>query len=164
MMRILWTGWLWINDIQCGSQGYPPDRRWGSYEQADTVEATGKVRKICPGVDLRQLCRDGAPGKNDGSRSLFNVDEGTFLPPPSTRWWGSRRVIQGSNLILWGRDSQQSRTMTSSTSCLLTMVRWRRQEEVSSLGMYVWAYILTNWKPTRKVHFWDTVLIPTRKV
>jgi hypothetical protein len=53
-------------------------------------------------------CRDGdddAPGKNDGSRSLFNVDEGKFLPPPSTRWWGSRRVLyRAQNLMIpWGR-------------------------------------------------------------
>jgi hypothetical protein len=41
------------------------------------------VRKICPEVDLRQLMRmgDGAPRKNDGSWSLFNVDEGKFCLP-----------------------------------------------------------------------------------
>ena len=104
------------------SQGYPPNWWWGSYEQADCestifsvahrgthrIDDEDPMNRLMPSklqarwgkfvqesiyVNYCRACDDGAPRKNDGSRSLFNVDEGKFLPPPSTRWWGSRRVL-----------------------------------------------------------------------
>ena len=50
--------------------------------------------------------------QNDGSWSLFNVDEGKFVPPPSTRWWGSRRVLYRAQ-NLRGCDSQHRRTTST---------------------------------------------------
>jgi hypothetical protein len=65
--------------------------------------------------------------QNDRSWSLFNVDEGKFLPPLSTRWWGSRRVLYRTHNLM---DFHQHMGTTSTST---TTMMGKEREVTSSL-------------------------------